>query len=113
MQDRSDINNTVVRGVIKQPFFILCASCCPCRLQEWERAISTGALRKSSAHEKELRKAVRESLGARASNAGAARKARLGRGKGQGRIAAAVVAQQSGKVDVYTRDARLDPAADL
>ena len=79
----------------------------------WEKALALGTLRKLNAQGSETRKAVRESLGARATTASAARKARMGKGKGQMKLAAEMMAKASGKVHPYQRDIKDDPMADL
>ncbi|KAG1673239.1 hypothetical protein FOA52_013119 [Chlamydomonas sp. UWO 241] len=64
--------------------------------KEWERGIASGTMRKSVAVQQSLRKAVRESLEARAVSGAAARSARLGRGKGQVKVALEVASQRGG-----------------
>eukprot|EP00955_Chlamydomonas_euryale_P008768 93476-Chlamydomonas_euryale.AAC.4 len=83
--------------------------------REWERDLASGALARTAAQKRGLRKAVRDTLRDGAINAGAARRARLGRCKGQVKAAAALAAKArcGGAADAYTRDARDDPAADL
>lgn len=85
--------------------------------KDWERAIATGGLRKAKQESAAQRKAVREAMQAKAGSEGAARKARLGRGKGQVKIAQALMRDAAlsagGKVDPFKRDVRDDPYADL
>ncbi|GAX73591.1 hypothetical protein CEUSTIGMA_g1042.t1 [Chlamydomonas eustigma] len=81
--------------------------------KDWERALSTGSLYRNVAKEEAKRKAIRESLGDKASTGAAARKARMGRGKGQLRIAQELEAKSKGKLHPFERDIKDDPYADL
>lgn len=81
--------------------------------KEWERALATGTLRKLQAKGSETRKALRDSLGERAKTAAGARRARMGKGKGQVKLAADIAAKASGKIHPYQRDIKDDPMADL
>lgn len=99
--------------------------------KEWERSIDSGSLRRSQVQARADRKELREELEARALGGGGgdgeggggggegknakalARRARLGMGKGQVALAKTLANKKAGIVDVYTREAREDPMADL
>ena len=81
--------------------------------KEWERGIATGSMRKAQARGSATRKAVRATLEARAMTGAAARKGRMGKGRGQVQLAAQMAAKASGKVHPFDRDIKDDPYADL